>query len=58
MTSSVGGLGARRVTADIAAQIFGRVLDLALGVIVTVALVRYLGDADYGRWSTIIAIMA
>lgn len=56
MTSSVGGLGSRRVTADIAVQIFGRVLDLFLGVIVTVALVRYLGDADYGKWSTIIAV--
>jgi O-antigen/teichoic acid export membrane protein len=56
MTSSVGGLGSRRVTGDIAAQILGRVLDLALGIVVTVALVRYLGDADYGKWATIMSI--
>jgi len=56
MTTGVGGLGSRRVTADIAVQLIGRVLDLALGVVVTVALVRYLGDSDYGKWATIMAV--
>ena len=56
MTTGVGGLGSRRVTADIAVQLIGRVLDLALGVVVTVALVRYLGDSDYGKWATIMSV--
>jgi O-antigen/teichoic acid export membrane protein len=54
--TSAGSVGRRRMTADIAAQLVGRALNLGLGVIVTVALVRYLGQAKYGEWATLLAI--
>jgi O-antigen/teichoic acid export membrane protein len=54
--TQLGGLGSRRLTADIAIQIVGRALNLALGVIVTVALVRYLGESGFGKWATILSI--
>src|SRR3954468_12536206 len=47
----------RRATADIAGQLVGRVLNVALGVVVTVLLVRALGEDDFGKWSTILAVV-
>jgi len=58
MTATGGEVGRRRVTGDIAVQLAGRALNLALGVVVTVALVRYLGESRYGEWSTLLAICA
>jgi lipopolysaccharide exporter len=55
---TAAGVGRRRVTGDIIAQLGGRLINLALGVVVTVALVRYLGQARYGEWSTLLAVGA
>ncbi len=49
-------VGARRATADIAVQILARILNLALGVVVTLILVRALGSRSFGVWSSIFAI--
>jgi O-antigen/teichoic acid export membrane protein len=49
-------IGARRTSADIAVQIVGRVANLAIGVVVTLAIVRALGDDRFGEWSTIFAV--
>ena len=47
----------RRASADIAGQLVGRVLNVALGIVVTVLLVRGLGDDGFGKWSTILAVV-
>lgn len=44
----------RRAASDIVLQLGARLLNLALGVVVTAVLVRALGDAGYGKWSTIL----
>jgi O-antigen/teichoic acid export membrane protein len=49
-------VGARRATVDVAVQIVARVLNLALGVVVTLILVRTLGSRGFGAWSSIFAI--
>jgi O-antigen/teichoic acid export membrane protein len=46
-----------RAAHDIALQVVMRVLNLALGVVVTVLVVRLLGPARYGQWSTIFVIL-
>jgi O-antigen/teichoic acid export membrane protein len=48
---------ARRATADVSIQLVGRVINLLLGVITTLLVVRTLGDERFGQWSTIIAIV-
>jgi O-antigen/teichoic acid export membrane protein len=55
--TSPGALGKRRITADIVVQIVGRLLNLLLGVFVTVAIVRHLGSAQFGKWATILAVI-
>jgi O-antigen/teichoic acid export membrane protein len=50
-------VGARRATADIVIQIAGRVLNLALGVVVTAVLARTLGEGGFGQWSTILVVI-
>jgi O-antigen/teichoic acid export membrane protein len=49
-------VGARHMTRDVAIQIVARILNLALGVIVTLVLVRGLGAREFGIWSTLFAI--
>jgi O-antigen/teichoic acid export membrane protein len=49
-------IGARRTSADIAVQVIGRFGNLALGVVVTVVIVRTLGQRGFGQWSTIFAV--
>jgi len=49
-------IGARRATADIAVQIAGRLANLVLGVVVTLVIVRSLGENGFGEWSTIFAV--
>lgn len=43
-----------RALRDVAVQIGSRLLNLALGVVVTALVVRTLGDAGYGEWSTLL----
>jgi O-antigen/teichoic acid export membrane protein len=47
---------ARHMTRDVAIQIVARILNLALGVVVTLVLVRGLGAHDFGIWSTLFAV--
>ena len=49
-------IGARRAVVDILVQVIGRLGNLALGVGVTLVLVRSLGARGFGEWSTILAI--
>jgi O-antigen/teichoic acid export membrane protein len=49
-------VGARHMTRDVAIQILARILNLALGVVVTLVLVRGLGAPGFGTWSTLFAI--
>ena len=49
-------VGTRRVTLDVGVQIAARVVNLALGVVVTLVLVRALGSRQFGVWSTLLAI--
>jgi O-antigen/teichoic acid export membrane protein len=56
VTTGSSAVSGRRVTADIAVQLVGRILNLVLGVAVTVVVVRALGDHRFGQWSTIFAV--
>jgi O-antigen/teichoic acid export membrane protein len=51
---SVSHTTGRRAAGDVTLQVVARVLNLALGVVVTAVLVRTLGDAGYGEWSTLL----
>jgi O-antigen/teichoic acid export membrane protein len=53
-SSSISG---RHASRDIAIQIFARVLNLALGIVVTALVARTLGDAGFGQWSTILVVV-
>lgn len=48
-------VSSRRAVADVAAQLGGQGINLALGVVTTVVIVRALGATRYGQWATIIA---
>jgi O-antigen/teichoic acid export membrane protein len=56
-TQGAHTIGRGRAAHDIALQVVMRVLNLALGVVVTVLVVRLLGPAGYGQWSTIFVIL-
>jgi len=43
-----------RAFRDVLVQVLTRVLNLALGIVVTVLVVRSLGDTGYGQWMTIL----
>ncbi len=45
----------RRAVADVAVQIAGQAINVALGVVTTVVIVRSLGTDRYGQWATIMA---
>lgn len=47
-----------RALADVLVQIVTRVANLALGVVVTVLLVRALGAAGFGEWMTIFSVIS
>ena len=49
--------GRERAARDIAAQLILRAGNIALGIAVTVVLVRALGAAAFGEWSTILAVL-
>lgn len=48
---------ARRATADVAVQLVARAVSLVLGIFTTLLVVRTLGDARFGQWSTIVAVV-
>ncbi len=48
--------GARRVTFDVSIQIAARILNLILGIFVTLILVRGLGTRGFGVWSALFAV--
>ncbi len=47
----------QRAAHDILLQVATRVVNLALGVVVTALLARALGSAGYGQWSTILVVL-
>jgi O-antigen/teichoic acid export membrane protein len=49
---------ARTVVFDIAGQLALRVLNVAVGLVVTIVLARSLGSARFGQWSTALAVIA
>jgi O-antigen/teichoic acid export membrane protein len=49
-------VGARRVTFDVSIQIAARILNLILGIFVTLILVRGLGTRGFGIWSAMFAV--
>lgn len=46
-----------RALKDVVVQVVARVLNLLLGVLVTALVARTLGDAGYGEWATLTAIL-
>ncbi len=54
MTNTIE-VGTRRMTIDVTVQIVARILNLALGVVVTFVLARGLGSSSFGIWSTLFA---
>jgi O-antigen/teichoic acid export membrane protein len=46
----------QRAASDIAMQVLVRLVNLAMGAVVTALVVRTLGSAGYGRWSTLFAV--
>ena len=57
MNAELTSVGGRRAARDIVLQVIGRVFNLALGVVVTVLIVRLLGDEGYGEWATAFAVI-
>ncbi len=49
-------LSRRRLVGDVMVQVAGRLMSLALGVAVTLLVIRTLGDSGFGEWSTVLAI--
>lgn len=56
MTTAPTEASRRRALGDVLVQVAGRVLNLGLGLLVTVVLARTLGDTGYGQWMTLLAI--
>lgn len=50
-------VSARRAGVDIGLQLVGRIANVALGIAVTLVLIRALGDTGFGQWSTIFAVI-
>lgn len=48
----------RAIARDVVVQVGGRVLNLALGVVVTALVARTLGNEGYGQWVTIFAVVS
>jgi len=58
MSSAVHHVSGQRASRDIAMQVIVRVVNLALGVVVTALLARMLGTVGYGQWSTDLVILS
>ncbi len=54
-TAHATRVGSRRVVGDVAVQLGGQVVNVALGIVTTVVIVRALGASRYGEWATILA---
>jgi O-antigen/teichoic acid export membrane protein len=54
-TAHATRVGSRRVVGDVAVQLGGQIVNVALGIITTVVIVRALGASRYGEWATILA---
>jgi O-antigen/teichoic acid export membrane protein len=54
-TRAEPAIGGRRITLDVAVQLGGRGLNVALGIAVTIVVVRALGDERFGQWATLLA---
>jgi O-antigen/teichoic acid export membrane protein len=50
-------VGSRRVLGDVGVQIGGQMVNVALGIVTTVVLVRALEATRYGEWATIMAVI-
>lgn len=48
-------VSSNRAAADVAIQLGGQVVNVALGIVTTVVIVRALGATRYGEWATILA---
>lgn len=48
-------VSSNRAAADVAIQLGGQVVNMALGIVTTVVIVRALGATRYGEWATILA---
>ena len=48
-------LSRRRLVGDVLVQVAGRLASIALGVGVTLLIIRTLGDSRFGEWSTVLA---
>lgn len=56
MSDAVQASG-QRAARDIAMQVTMRIVNLALGVVVTAIVARTLGSDGYGQWSTVLAVL-
>src|SRR5689334_22631279 len=50
-------VGPRRVVGDVGIQLGGQIVNVALGIVTTVVLVRALEATRYGEWATILAVI-
>jgi O-antigen/teichoic acid export membrane protein len=48
-------VSSRRAVSDVAVQLGGQVVNVALGIVTTVVIVRALGATEYGQWATLLA---
>ena len=55
--TAAASVGSARASRDVAFQIFARVLNLVLGILVTALVARTLGDAGFGQWSTLLVVV-
>jgi O-antigen/teichoic acid export membrane protein len=58
MTTSARHATRQRAASDILMQVVVRIGNLAIGVVVTALVVRTLGQAGYGQWSTVLIVLA
>lgn len=58
MTTALQEATRRRAGRDVLVQVVARAANLALGIVVTALVVRTLGEAGYGEWSTILATLS
>jgi O-antigen/teichoic acid export membrane protein len=56
MAGAAADVTRERALRDVAIQVVAKVLNLALGLVVTSLVVRTLGETGYGQWTTILAI--
>jgi O-antigen/teichoic acid export membrane protein len=56
MSAHAATVSSRRAAIDVIVQLVGQVANLALGVVVTLLIVRSLGATRYGQWATIFAM--